>query len=63
MEYNLETTPTFDRRAVKLKDRLASRAIASRLVRVRCGNLGDTAPVGEGINEMRIFIGKGYRLY
>lgn len=63
MEYNLETTLTFDRWAVKLKDRLASRTIASRLVRVRSGNLGDIAPVGEGVNEMRIFVGKGYRLY
>jgi putative addiction module killer protein len=63
MLYNLDTTSAFDKWAEKLKDKIASRAIASRLVRVRTGNLGDVEPVGDGISEMRIFVGKGYRLY
>lgn len=33
------------------------------LRRVSLGNLDDVAPVGEGVSEMRIFYGPGYRLY
>ena len=38
-------------------------AIAKRLGRARLGNFGDVAPVGDGISEMRFFLGPGYRLY
>ena len=44
-------------------DRQAARAIAQRLDRVAAGNLGDVKPVGQGVIEMRIFAGPGYRLY
>jgi len=37
--------------------------ILKRLDRARDGNLGDVAPVGEGVSEMRIFYGPGYRVY
>ena len=63
MVYEIETTAHFDKWARKLKDRAAARAIASRLARVRAGNLGDIENVGDGVSEMRIFTGKGYRLY
>ena len=46
-----------------MKDRQAVKAIALRLARVEAGNLGDIEPVGGRISEMRIFIGKGYRIY
>ena len=49
--------------AQKLQDRKAVLAIANRLDRVIAGNFGDVVPVGEGVSEMRIFIGPGYRLY
>ena len=39
------------------------RAIALRIARAEAGHLGDTKPVGGGVSEMRIFVGKGYRLY
>lgn len=39
------------------------RAIALRIARAEVGNLGDTKSVGGGVSEMRIFVGKGYRLY
>ena len=32
-------------------------------LRVRLGNLGDYAPVGEGVHELRMFSGPGYRVY
>ncbi len=53
----------FDKWLKKLRDRNAVLAIASRLDRAIAGNFGDVAPVGEGISEMRIFVGPGYRLY
>ena len=46
-----------------LGDRSAVHRILARLRRARLGNLGDVAPVGEGVYEMRIFHGPGYRVY
>ena len=46
-----------------LHDLRARARILKRLDRARDGNLGDVAPVGEGVSEMRIFYGPGYRLY
>lgn len=63
MQYEIETTEIFDKWLQKLKDRQAVLAIAKRLGRARLGNLGDVAPVGDGVNEMRFFLGPGYRLY
>ncbi len=63
MKYDVITTDIFSKWANKLKDRQAARAIALRIARVRAGNLGDISPVGDKVSEMRIFIGKGYRVY
>jgi len=63
MQYDVITTNVFSKWADKLKDRKAARAIALRIARARIGNLGDVAPVGNNVSEMRIFIGKGYRVY
>ena len=46
-----------------LKDDRARARILKRLDRAGQGNLGDVAPVGEGVSEMRIFYGPGYRVY
>ena len=46
-----------------LRDLRARVQIARRLERAEAGNLGDVAPVGEGVSEMRIFHGPGYRVY
>ncbi len=63
MEYELSQTESFTKWYKKLRDRQATKAIALRLTRAQAGNLGDCEPVGEGISEMRIFVGKGYRVY
>ncbi|WP_041070970.1 type II toxin-antitoxin system RelE/ParE family toxin [Thiolapillus brandeum] len=63
MGYEVRTTPVFDQWLKELKDRRAVRAIMLRLARAEAGNLGDIKPVGGGVREMRLFVGKGYRLY
>jgi putative addiction module killer protein len=46
-----------------LRDRYARARIETRLARVRLGNLGDYAAVGDGVYELRVFYGPGYRIY
>jgi putative addiction module killer protein len=46
-----------------LKDRKARAIIRTRINRVRLGNLGDCKSVGEGVSELRIKFGAGYRVY
>jgi len=46
-----------------LKDRTAKARIQARIDRMEMGNFGDVAPVGQGVSEMRIFYGSGYRVY
>jgi putative addiction module killer protein len=63
MKYEIRTTKLFDDWVKNLKDRQAALSIAKRLDRVLKGNLGDVASLSDGVSEMRIFIGSGYRLY
>lgn len=46
-----------------MRDRRAIGRITSRLLRAEGGNLGDAKSVGDGVSEMRIDYGPGYRLY
>jgi len=47
----------------RLKDRKARAKINVRIARVRLGNFGDHKSVGEGVYELRIDYGPGYRVY
>ena len=46
-----------------LRDRTAKTRILLRIRRVSLGNIGDARPVGEGVSELRIDYGPGYRVY
>lgn len=46
-----------------LADTRAKARIAARVDRLRMGNPGDVSPIGEGLSEMRIHYGPGYRVY
>jgi putative addiction module killer protein len=46
-----------------LRDRVGAAQILRRLARLEGGNPGKVAPVGEGVSELKIDFGPGYRVY
>lgn len=56
-------TDLFARWLDGLRDTRARARILARIERLTAGNPGDAAPVGEGVSELRIDIGPGYRVY
>lgn len=56
------TTPTFDRWFAQIDDTLTAKRIQVRIRRLQLGNHGDWAPIGEGVAELRIHHGPGYRV-
>ncbi len=59
----IRKTEIFSKWLDGLRDRRAKARIQARIDRVEMGNFGDVAPVGEGVSELRIFYGPGYRVY
>lgn len=59
----LKQTETFRKWRLRLRDERARALIASRLDRLAQGHAGDAEPVGDGISELRIHYGPGYRIY
>ena len=57
------TTEVFDVWFSGLRDVTTARRIQARIDRAEAGNFGDCAPVGEGISEIRIHFGPGFRVY
>ena len=53
----------FDEWLAHLADQKAKARILARLVSAEFGNFGDCEAVGEGVSEMRIHVGAGYRVY
>lgn len=46
-----------------VRDKMAQARIRIRLRQVQAGNFGDCEPVGEGVIELRVHVGAGYRVY
>ncbi|MFP4032870.1 MAG: type II toxin-antitoxin system RelE/ParE family toxin [Desulfococcaceae bacterium] len=59
----IRKTAQFAKWFKSLKDRRAKARIQARIDRLLMGHFGDVAPVGEGVSELRIFYGPGYRIY
>lgn len=53
----------FDAWLSTLKDKVGLARIIHRIRSAEHGNFGDCEPVGEGVSEMRIHVGPGYRVY
>jgi putative addiction module killer protein len=69
MEYKIEIYQTnagkrpFSQWLKDIKDHLAKAKIRLRLDRLEMGNFGQCEPVGEGVFELKIDLGPGYRVY
>jgi len=61
--YTIKRMPEFDEWLGSLKDSMTRLRLARRLEKAQRGLLGDVAPVGEGVQEMREFFGPGWRMY
>lgn len=61
--YTIKEAGKFKTWLAGLKDQRARSRIVARIVRAGQGKLGDCEPVGDGVSEMRIAYGPGYRVY
>ncbi len=61
--YSILKTDDFNNWLSGLRDSKGKARILARLRSAELGNLGDSEPVGEGVSEMRIHYGPGYRVY
>jgi putative addiction module killer protein len=59
----IRQTDVFFQWLKSLKDRSARARVNVRIRRLSLGNPGDVRPVGEGVSELRIHYGPGYRVY
>ena len=59
----IKRMPEFDRWLVGIRDGMTRIRLVKRLDKAQRGLLGDVAPVGEGVMEMREFFGPGWRMY
>ena len=61
--FEVKRTDAFDGWLKGLKDSKGRTKIQARIDRLANGNAGDVAPIGEGLSELRIDFGPGYRVY
>lgn len=59
----VQTTEAFTDWLAGLRDRTAAAIVAARILRVQKGLIGDVKAVGDGVSELRIDHGPGYRVY
>jgi len=61
--FEVKRTDAFDSWLNGLKDSKGRAKIQARIDRLTNGNPGDVGPIGEGLSELRIDFGPGYRVY
>ena len=61
--YRVEQTDEFAAWFDGLRDQRAQAVIATRILRIQSGLLGDWKTVSDGVSEIRIDFGPGYRLF
>ena len=61
--FAIRKTETYARWLDSLRDARARARVLVRVERLAAGNPGDVRPVGEGVSELRIAYGPGYRVY
>ena len=61
--FELKQTSVFAKWESKLRDKRARTIIAARLMRLAAGLPGDVEAFGDGVSELRIHYGPGYRIY
>lgn len=62
-KFLIQETAEFKRWLKSIKNPIARTAVAMRVERARLGNFGDHKSVGDGVYEMRLSTGAGYRIY
>jgi putative addiction module killer protein len=60
--YTVNQTQIFRHWLQKMRDKNAQVRTAARIRNAEAGNLGDSQAVGDGVSEMRIHLGPGYRV-
>jgi putative addiction module killer protein len=61
--FNVKALPEFTTWLDHLTDASVRGVVVSRIKRLERGLLGDAQPVGDGVSELRIHIGAGWRVY
>jgi len=61
--FSIRPLPEFTAWLDGLKDSSVRGIIAARIMRLQLGLMGDVSPVGEGVSELRIHAGAGWRIY
>jgi len=61
--YQVQQSDVFSRWLAELRDARAKARVIARIDSARFGNLGDAKSVGGGVQEMRVHVGAGYRIY
>ena len=61
--FSIKPLPEFTAWLVDLVDKPVRGVIAARIKRLSLGLMGDVEPVGEGVSELRIHFGAGWRVY
>jgi putative addiction module killer protein len=61
--YSIRSLPVFTTWLNNLADASVRGVVAARIKRLERGLMGDVQPVGDGVMELRIHLGAGWRLY